>query len=78
VNKQSEKEAGQIDSGDTIEKDPEPFKMWEPEDDDEDALIAAAMEEEEIAASEKRKKQSRQDNELSEGVAAALAKLRNA
>jgi DNA excision repair protein ERCC-1 len=54
----------------------EQFQMWEPGDDDEEAMIAAAVEEEERLAREKRKEQARKDNELSDGVAAALAKLR--
>jgi DNA excision repair protein ERCC-1 len=53
------------------------FQMWDPdEDDDEEALIAAAVEEAENQAKEKRKEQARKDNELSDGIAAALAKLR--
>jgi DNA excision repair protein ERCC-1 len=55
---------------------PDPFQLWEPGDDDEEAMIAAAIEEEERLAREKRKEQARKDNELSDGVAAALAKLR--
>jgi DNA excision repair protein ERCC-1 len=54
----------------------EQFYLWEPGDDDEEAMIAAAVEEEERLAREKRKEQERKDNELSDGVAAALAKLR--
>jgi DNA excision repair protein ERCC-1 len=62
------------------EKQPEriePFQMWEPGDDDEEeAILAAAVEEEQRAARGKKKEQGRKDDELSEGVAAALAKLR--
>jgi DNA excision repair protein ERCC-1 len=61
------------------EKEPErieQFQLWEPGDDDEEAMIAAAVEEEERLAREKRKELERKDNELSDGVAAALAKLR--
>jgi len=55
----------------------EQFQLWEPGDDDEEAMIAAAVkEEEERLAREKRREQERKDNELSDGVAAALAKLR--
>ncbi len=54
----------------------EQFQLWEPGDDDEEAMIAAAVEEEERLALEKRKEQGRKDSELSDGVAAALAKLR--
>jgi DNA excision repair protein ERCC-1 len=54
----------------------EQFQLWEPGDDDEEAMIAAAVEEEERLVREKRREQERKDNELSEGVAAALAKLR--
>ncbi|KAI9741589.1 MAG: ssDNA endonuclease and repair protein rad10 [Claussenomyces sp. TS43310] len=50
--------------------------MWEPGDDDEEAMIAAAIEEEESLVRQKRQEQIRKDNELSDGVAAALAKLR--
>jgi DNA excision repair protein ERCC-1 len=62
-----------------VEKDSEkiePFQLWDPDDDDEEAMIEAAIEEEERLAREKRKEQARKDNELSDGVAAALAKLR--
>jgi DNA excision repair protein ERCC-1 len=50
--------------------------MWESDNDDEEALIAAAIEEEERIARERGKAQSAKENELSSGVAAALAKLR--
>ena len=56
---------------------PKQFQMWDPDDDDEEALIAAAAEEEERQASEKRKEQARKDEELSGGIGAALAKLRD-
>jgi DNA excision repair protein ERCC-1 len=52
------------------------FHLWDPDDDDEEALIAAAAEEEQRAAMEKRKELARKDDELSGGIAAALAKLR--
>jgi DNA excision repair protein ERCC-1 len=56
----------------------EQFHMWDPDDDDdEEALVAAAAEEEERLAREKRKEMARKDDELSEGVVAALAKLRD-
>jgi DNA excision repair protein ERCC-1 len=54
----------------------EQFQLWEPSDDDEEAMVTVALEEEERLAREKRKEQERKDNELSDGVAAALAKLR--
>lgn len=54
---------------------PKQFEMWDPDDDDEEALIAAAEEEERLAR-EKRTTQARKDNELSDGVADALARLR--
>jgi DNA excision repair protein ERCC-1 len=54
---------------------PKQFEMWDPDDDDEEALIAAAEEEERLAR-EKRTAQARKDNELSDGVADALARLR--
>lgn len=54
------------------------FQMWDPDDDDEEALIAAAAEEEERQAREKRKERAQKDDELSSGVATALAKLRDA
>lgn len=53
-----------------------PFQMWEPGEDDEEAMVAAAEEEEQRQLNEKKKAQSRKDDELSEGIAAALAKLR--
>ncbi|KAF7895866.1 hypothetical protein EAF00_005881 [Botryotinia globosa] len=45
-------------------------------DDDEEAAISAAQQEEEIAAREKKQELARRGEELSGGVAAALAKLR--
>jgi DNA excision repair protein ERCC-1 len=54
----------------------EQFQMWDPNDDDEEALIAAAAEDEERLAREKRQAMARKD-ELSGGVVAALAKLRD-
>lgn len=55
----------------------EQFQMWDPDDDDdEDALVAAAIEEEQRLEAETRKERARKDDELSGGVAAALAKLR--
>lgn len=47
-----------------------------PGDDDEEAAILAAQQEEEKAAREKKKELAKRDEELSGGVAAALAKLR--
>jgi DNA excision repair protein ERCC-1 len=71
------------EKGKEIEKEkPKQFQMWDPDDDDDDndddeeALIAVAVEEEERQARQRRQEQSRKDNELSDGVAAALAKLR--
>lgn len=55
----------------------EQFNVWDPDDDDEDALIAAAMEEEARIEKEKRQERARKDDELSGGIAAALAKLRD-
>jgi DNA excision repair protein ERCC-1 len=52
------------------------FHVWDPDNDDEEALIAAAAEEEQRVAKEKRKELARKDDELSGGIAAALAKLR--
>jgi len=54
------------------------FHLWDPDDDDDDdeAMIAVAQEEEKRQAAEKRKAQARKDEELSGGVVAALAKLR--
>lgn len=46
-------------------------------EDEEAALIAAALEEEERQKKQRRMEQARKDNELSGGVAAALAKLRD-
>jgi DNA excision repair protein ERCC-1 len=53
------------------------FHLWDPDDDDQEVLIAAAAEEEQRFAMEKRKQMARKDDELSGGVAAALAKLRD-
>ncbi|KAF8848006.1 DNA repair protein rad10 [Acephala macrosclerotiorum] len=54
----------------------EQFNVWDPDDDDEEALIAAAMEEEARIEKEKRQERARKSDELSGGIAAALAKLR--
>jgi DNA excision repair protein ERCC-1 len=54
----------------------EQSQMWNPEDDAEESLLAAAAEEDERLAREKRKEMAMRDGELSGGVAAALAKLR--
>jgi DNA excision repair protein ERCC-1 len=56
----------------------EPSAAWEPGEDDEDAMIAAAIEEEERLEAGRRAAKKKKDDELSEGVAAALAKLRQA
>ncbi|PMD55679.1 uncharacterized protein K444DRAFT_616743 [Hyaloscypha bicolor E] len=53
------------------------FHLWDPDDDDQEILIAVAAEEEQRLAMEKRKEMARKDDELSGGVAAALAKLRD-
>lgn len=53
----------------------EQFHMWDP-DDEEEALIAAAAEGEARIARENKREMARRDDELSGGVAAALAKLR--
>jgi DNA excision repair protein ERCC-1 len=59
------------------QKQDQPFRMMDlDDDDDEDAFIAAAEEEEATRRAEERKERARKDNELSDGVAAALAKLR--
>lgn len=50
--------------------------MWGPDNDDEEALIAAAIEEEDRLAREQKRAQAERDNNLSDGVAAALARLR--
>ena len=54
----------------------EQFHLWDPDDDEEEALVAAAVEEEARIAREKKRELARRDEELSGGVAAALAKLR--
>ncbi|TVY81865.1 Mating-type switching protein swi10 [Lachnellula suecica] len=53
------------------------FQLWDPDDDDEEALAVAAAEEEARVIKVKRLEQGRRDEELSGGVAAALAKLRD-
>jgi DNA excision repair protein ERCC-1 len=54
----------------------EQFHMWDPDDDDEEALIAAAAEEDAREIWEKKRAMAGRDEELSGGVVAALAKLR--
>ncbi|KAH8592478.1 restriction endonuclease type II-like protein [Bisporella sp. PMI_857] len=62
---------------------PEQFKLWDPndddddDDDDEEAMLAAVTEGEAKAARQRKAEQARKDEELSGGIAAALAKLRN-
>ncbi|KAL3420647.1 DNA excision repair protein ercc-1 [Phlyctema vagabunda] len=59
---------------------PGQFQMWNPDDDDDDeeALLAAAAEEDARLEREKIAQASREEAGLSSGVAAALAKLREA
>ncbi|KAG9245896.1 putative mating-type switching protein swi10 [Calycina marina] len=80
------REMGSIETrtelSDKVEKTselPKQFQMWDPDadDDEEDAMFAAAVEESTKMARERKEEQSRKDKELSGGVAAALAKLRN-
>lgn len=61
---------------------PSQYKIWDPNDDDddedEDAMVAAAIEESKKTAALEGASSSRpQEDELSEGIAAALAKLRD-
>jgi DNA excision repair protein ERCC-1 len=53
------------------------FQTWDLDDDEEEALAFAAAEEETCLRWENRLEQARRDDELSGGVAAALAKLRD-
>lgn len=56
------------------------FHLWDPDeedDDEEEAMNALAIEEANRLAKEKKQTQTRKDNELSGGIAAALAKLRD-
>lgn len=56
------------------------FHLWDPDEEDEDeeeAINAAAVAEEQRVAKEKKQVQARKDEELSGGIAAALAKLRD-
>ena len=53
----------------------ERFHVWDPDDDDEDTLIAVAAEEKARPERGKTKEQSKKDDELSGGIAVALAKL---
>ena len=55
----------------------EQAQIWDPDDDDEEALAAAAAEEEARFGREKRLEQAKKDDQLSDGVAAALARLRD-
>lgn len=54
----------------------EQFHLWDPDDDEEEALAAAAVEEH-TRTRERRVEIARKDDDLSRGVAAALAKLRD-
>ena len=72
-------EKSQDSQGSRPQGSTEQFHLWDPDDDDDDdeeAMIAVAEEEERRQAAEKRKAQARKDEELSGGIAAALAKLR--
>lgn len=68
----AEKANEQSEDNPTVEQ----FHLWDPDDDEEEALVAAAVEEEARIAREKKRELARRDEELSGGVAAALAKLR--
>lgn len=54
----------------------ESLQVWDSNDDDEEALMAVIAEEEEKVRREKKIQMARKDEQLSDGVAAALAKLR--
>ncbi|RFU33565.1 hypothetical protein B7463_g2834, partial [Scytalidium lignicola] len=55
---------------------PKPNTEYEPEDDETEAMIASAIEENDRIAREKQQSIAQQDEELSSGITAALAKLR--
>ncbi|KAF4634902.1 hypothetical protein G7Y89_g3187 [Cudoniella acicularis] len=69
TSKEPEEESGKSPMGQ--------FQMWDPDDDEEEALAAATAEKGKSLAREKRTEMARRDEELSGGVAAALAKLRD-
>ena len=76
------KEPGQaLESVDKAVEASKQFQMWDPDEDDaeddEEALGVAVAENETKAASQRKAQQLQEDNELSGGVAAALAKLRD-
>jgi len=76
------KEPGQaLESVDKAAEASKQFQMWDPDEDDaeddEEALGVAVAENEAKAASQRKAQQLQEDNELSGGVAAALAKLRD-
>jgi DNA excision repair protein ERCC-1 len=58
---------------------PSQYNIWDPNDDegDEDAMIAAAIEESKKTAALEGASSARPEDELSDGIAAALAKLRD-
>ncbi|KAK6082921.1 DNA excision repair protein ercc-1 [Seiridium cupressi] len=56
---------------------PSQYQIWDGDDEDEDAMIAAAIEESKKTVALEGASSSRQEDDLSEGIAAALAKLRD-
>lgn len=59
------------------QSNPAQFHIWEPDDEeDEEAMIAAAVEESKRSAATEQSSSRPQESDLSDGVAAALAKLR--
>lgn len=77
MEKEKERERPREITTEALRSAPEQFHLWDPDDEDEDAMLAAAVEEENRLAKEKRKEQARKDDELSDGIAAALANLRD-
>ena len=75
---------GESDHGATVSREksgnasrPKTAEAWEPGQDDQEALLAATALEEEASLGREKKERARKDEELSGGVAAALAKLRD-
>ncbi|KAH8665865.1 restriction endonuclease type II-like protein [Tricladium varicosporioides] len=65
------------DSARTAKPPENQFQMWDPDDEEEEALAAAIAESEKSHLQEMQSERARKDEELSGGVAAALAKLRD-
>lgn len=74
----AEKSGAQSQQANTPAVSATDLKSWDQDDDEESAMAAAVEEEERRLARAKRLERTREENELSGGIAAALAKLRDA